>query len=138
VTVGSGRAKLQLPVLQYRKERDVSAAAIVRISEPGPAAEEGTPARVLAGAPRTRTRNYYADAGERFYAGIWESTPGKWEVEYGEHEFVQLVAGRVVLTDANGRAERFGPGDSFVIPAGFRGTWETVEAVRKLYVIYQP
>ena len=116
----------------------MSAATIVRISEPGPAAEEGTPSRVLAGAPRTKTRNYYADPSERFYAGIWESTPGKWGVEYSEHEFVQLLAGRVVLTDAEGRIERFGSGDTFVIPAGYRGTWETVEAVRKLYVIYQP
>ena len=137
---------MQLPVLHFRKlqhrelqfeERGRRAATIVRIEEPGPAAEEGTPARVLEGAPRTTTRNYYADPGERFFAGIWESTPGKWQVEYSEHEFVQLLAGRVVLTDAEGRSERFGPGDSFVIPAGYRGTWETVEPVRKLYVIYQ-
>lgn len=114
-----------------------TAAAIVRIAEPGPAAEEAAPERVLAGSPRTRTRNYYADPGAHFYAGIWESTPGKWQVEYSEHELVHLLEGRVVLTDAQGRAERFGPGDVFVIPAGYRGTWETVERVRKLYAIYQ-
>ena len=110
---------------------------IVRIVEPGPAADESVPARVLAGAPRTRTRNYYADGGEHFFAGIWESTPGKWQVAYTEHELVHLLAGRVVLTDTAGRAQRFGPGDMFVIPAGFEGTWETVEPVRKLYAIYQ-
>ena len=115
----------------------MSVTAIVRIAEPGPAADEGTPTGVLAGTPRTKTRNYYADPGAHFYAGVWESTPGKWQVEYSEHEFVHLLAGRVILTDANGRAERFGPGDVFVIPAGYRGTWETVEPVRKLYAIYQ-
>jgi|SRR5580765_3240697 uncharacterized cupin superfamily protein len=115
----------------------MSVTAIVRITEPGPAADEATPSRVLAGAPRTKTRNYYADPGEHFYAGIWESTPGKWQVEYSEHEFVHLLSGRVVLTDSEGRAERFGPGDVFVIPAGYRGTWETLETVRKLYAIYQ-
>jgi hypothetical protein len=115
----------------------MKATDIVRIAEPGPEAEEAAPAGVLAGAPRTRTRNYYADAGERFFAGLWESTPGKWQVEYGEHELVHLLAGRVVLTDRSGRAQRFGPGDIFVIPAGYRGTWETVEPVRKLYAIYQ-
>lgn len=115
----------------------MSASTIVRIAEPGPAAEEGTPGRVLSGKPRTKTRNYYADSAEHFYAGIWESTPGKWQVEYSEHELVHLLAGRVVLTDADGHEQRFGPGDMFVIPAGFRGTWETVESVRKLYAIYQ-
>jgi uncharacterized cupin superfamily protein len=119
------------------KERTMNTATIVRIGEPGPQAEEGTPARVLSGEPRTKTRNYYADPAERFFAGIWESTPGKWQVEYSEHEFVELLAGRVELTDTAGCTERFGPGDRFVIPAGYRGTWETIETVRKLYVIYQ-
>jgi uncharacterized cupin superfamily protein len=31
-----------------------------------------------------------------------------------------------------------GPGDRFVMPRGFRGTWEVVEATRKTFVIYQP
>jgi uncharacterized protein len=109
---------------------------IVRIAEPGPDADSAVPARVIAGAPRTTTRNYYD--GGAFFAGIWESTPGKWAVTYTEHELVHLLAGRVVLTRSDGRAEHFGPGDMFVIPAGFEGTWETVEPVRKLYAIYQP
>lgn len=29
-------------------------------------------------------------------------------------------------------------GDQFVIPAGFRGTWETIETCRKIYVIFEP
>jgi hypothetical protein len=36
-----------------------------------------------------------------------------------------------------GRVQRFGPGDMFVIPAGYEGTWETLEPVLKLYAIYQ-
>ena len=113
----------------------MSSPAIVRISEPGPAPEEGTPSRVLAGAPRTTTRNYYADAGEHFYAGIWESTPGKWAISYTEDEFCTILEGRVTLTDESGKSESFKAGDAFVIPAGFKGSWETVEKVRKFYAI---
>ena len=51
---------------------------------------------------------------------------------------VRRLLARLEALDDDGRAERFGPGDTFVIPAGYRGTWETVEPVRKLYVIYQP
>ena len=29
-------------------------------------------------------------------------------------------------------------GDGFVIPIGFKGTWETLKPVRKWYVIWQP
>jgi uncharacterized cupin superfamily protein len=45
------------------------------------------------------------------------------------------VAGRARLTEAGGEAQDFGPGDAFVIPRGFEGTWETVEPVRKIYAI---
>jgi hypothetical protein len=55
----------------------MSATTIVRITEPGPAADEGTPGRVLAGAPRTKTRNYYADPGEHFYD--WEMVDVRWD-----------------------------------------------------------
>ena len=32
----------------------------------------------------------------------------------------------------------FGPGDCFVVPAGFRGVWEVLEPARKFYAIYEP
>ena len=111
---------------------------IVRFGANPPTPEESKPAAVLSGDPRTRTQNYYADATDRFFAGVWESSPGKWRVTYTENEFVALLAGRVVLTADGGPAETFVAGDSFVIPAGFTGTWESVEPVRKLYAIYQP
>lgn len=111
---------------------------IVRIGTNPPKAEDGRPANVLAGDPQTRTINYYTDPTERFFAGVWESSPGRWRVSYTEDEFVALLSGRVVLTGDGGPAETFVGGDAFVIPAGFAGTWETVEPVRKLYAIHQP
>jgi len=41
----------------------------------------------------------------------------------------------VQLTDEHGHAETFGPGEAAVIPAGFRGEFRVLEAVRKYYVI---
>jgi hypothetical protein len=32
----------------------------------------------------------------------------------------------------------FGAGDSFVVPAGFEGTWEVLEDAVKLYAIFEP
>jgi uncharacterized protein len=97
-----------------------------------PAAE-----RVLSGDPRVTTWNHYAEHSEQFFAGIWSATPGAWRVEYREHEFCHLLSGRVRITGREGEHYEFVAGDTFVIPAGFAGTWEVVEECRKLYAVFE-
>jgi uncharacterized protein len=104
---------------------------------PEPEAEHSAPKEVLSGAPEQTIRNVYTDSSGAFSTGIWESTPGKWPVEYTEDEFCLLLAGVVELIDARGRSARFSAGDAFVITAGFKGTWETVDPVKKLYAIHE-
>jgi uncharacterized cupin superfamily protein len=94
--------------------------------------------KVEVGAPIATVANHYSDTGGRFHCGIWSSTPGRWRVTYSEHEFCHLLAGRVRLVAADGTARDFGPGDAWVIPSGWRGTWETLEPARKYYAIYEP
>jgi uncharacterized protein len=112
--------------------------SIVRFGVNPPAAEEGKPGNVIFGDPKTRAQNYFTDATGQFFSGIWESSKGKWPVRYSESEFCAILEGKCVLTDEAGKAETFSKGDSFVIPGGFVGTWETVEPVRKLYAIFDP
>lgn len=112
--------------------------AITRFGVNAPAAEEGRPGNVISGDPKTRLQNYYTDATGQFFSGIWESTIGKWPVRYSESEFCAILEGVCVLTDDAGKAETFKAGDSFVIPGGFSGTWETVQPVKKLYAIFEP
>jgi uncharacterized cupin superfamily protein len=95
------------------------------------------PAKVLAGTPRATVDNRYSDTSQQFHAGTWASTPGRWRVSYTEHEFCYLLEGRVRLTASDGTAVEFGPGDAFVVPAGFTGTWETLESARKHYAIFE-
>ena len=96
------------------------------------------PAHILARAPKTGAANVYSDRTGQFHAGIWESTPGKWKVTYREEEFCLLLQGRVALVAENGDKVEYKIGDAFVIPSGFQGTWETLETVRKYYVIFEP
>lgn len=110
---------------------------IIRIGSNPPPAERSIPQTVLAGRPEALTQNYYTSRSGRFFTGVWESTPGRWSVNYSEDELCVLLSGRVVLTDESGRAEHFAAGDAFIIPAGFRGTWETVDPVRKVYAIHE-
>ena len=101
-------------------------------------AGQGSGEALLSGEYLTRTWNHYSGEDGRLYCGIWESTPGKAVINYTEWEFCHLIKGRVVVTSETGEQWHLQQGDAFMIPAGFRGTWETVETVRKHYVILTP
>lgn len=98
--------------------------------------EAGAPAadRLVSGDPRFRTWNVEeADGG--LFAGIWESTPGKWRIVYDEWEFCHILCGVSVIAEDGGEARTVKAGDSFVLRPGFTGTWEVLETTRKEYVI---
>jgi uncharacterized cupin superfamily protein len=44
----------------------------------------------------------------------------------------------VRIEGVQGTRHEFKAGDSFVVPAGFEGTWEVLEATSKLYTIFAP
>ena len=96
-----------------------------------------SPDKVLSGTPQHSVRNYFTDPSGQFFAGRWSSTPGKWRIRYTESELCLITSGQVVLTDDEGTAISFGPGDAFVIPAGFSGTWEVVVECTKIYAIHE-
>ena len=87
--------------------------------------------------PGVTTAEWYRDPTGAFTAGFWTHEGGVIEVDYTEHEFCLLLAGKVRLTDQDGNVDVYGMGDGFVIPAGFKGTWETLKPVRKWYVVYE-
>jgi uncharacterized protein len=115
----------------------MAATKLLRLGSNPPTPETGKPGNVLAGNPTTTTHNYFTDATGCFFSGIWESTPGKWTIDYSENELCYLIEGKATLTDADGHAETFGSGSAFIIPAGFKGSWETIEKLKKYYAIYQ-
>jgi uncharacterized cupin superfamily protein len=96
------------------------------------------PERILAGIPRARVANQYADPSGQFFCGIWSSTAGKWRVRYSEHEFCVLIEGRIRIDSTGGERYELRAGDAFVVPAGFEGTWEVMEPAKKWYAIFEP
>lgn len=94
--------------------------------------------RVIAGEPVQDTWLEFADESTGFYVGRWRCTPGKWRIAYTEQEYCLLLSGVSVLTDEDGHATTVRAGDAFVIPAGFRGTWEVLETTTKRFVISEP
>ncbi len=93
--------------------------------------------RCVRGQAVQRTWNHYESSDGKFVSGIWEGEPGCWKTHYTEHEFCQLLTGRVILRSTDGTEVELQAGDNFVIPAGFRGEWEVLETARKIYAIYE-
>lgn len=112
---------------------------IVDFSEAGTIAERYRPApeKILKGDPQQTVYNHYNSPCAQFSAGVWEGEPGQWQVNYTEHEYCEIVHGVSVLRDESGQARTLRAGDRFVIPAGFKGTWEVLETCRKIYVIFE-
>lgn len=92
------------------------------------------PDRLVSGQPVFTTWNLEETSGG-IYAGIWQSTPGKWRVVYEEWEYFHILEGHSILTEEGGAPVDLKAGDRMVVRPGFVGTWEVVETTRKDYVI---
>jgi uncharacterized protein len=93
------------------------------------------PEKRVVGDPATGARPALENEAAGFYTGVWQSEPGAWRVAYDEDELCVLLEGQVRLTGEDGVAQDFGAGEAFTIARGFRGVWESVTAVRKIYAI---
>lgn len=98
-----------------------------------PESSRPDPARIIRGDPVHSTWNLEERDG--LYAGIWESTPGAWRVQYDEWEYCRILSGISILTEDGKPPVTVRAGDSFLLRPGFTGIWEVVETTRKDYVI---
>jgi uncharacterized cupin superfamily protein len=76
--------------------------------------------------------------GAELRVSIFESTPARTNHKTRPtdiDEFVTVLSGKLILTEPNGTAQIFLPGDSLVLPVGFTGTWEMQGNYRELVVI---
>jgi len=110
-----------------------SSAAIV------PSHDQPRPDRLVRGNPQRTTWNHYSNQRGDFDAGIWACEPGAWNIAFApdKDEFFSVISGRLRIIDSAGEAREFGPGESAVIPGGFTGTFEVLEAVQKYYVVVE-
>ncbi|MGP0076750.1 MAG: cupin domain-containing protein [Bryobacteraceae bacterium] len=79
-------------------------------------------------------------SGKELRAEIFESTPAKTNHRTrptDADEFVHVLSGKLILTEPNGTVHEYHPGDSLVLPAGYKGTWEMRGNYRELAVVMQ-
>lgn len=81
----------------------------------------------------------FETADKRFKVQLWESGPGVLHTDgYPHDEFCLVLEGQLEVTNRDGRTESFQPGDSFVIPKGWAGTWSMKTKFRKQYIALTP
>ena len=82
-----------------------------------------------------KTLDEYQSTDKKFLVALWESGPGVLQTDsYPNDEYVLVVEGDLAITNTSGKKEEFKPGDSFVIPKGWAGTWDMKTKFRKQFV----
>lgn len=106
---------------------------------PEPAYDHPRPDRLVEGNPLRSTWMRHSNPNSGMDCGTWACEPGAWRIAFApnKEEFFHVLEGRIRITDATGHAKEFAAGEAAVIPAGFTGTFEVLEAVRKHFVVVE-
>jgi len=63
---------------------------------------------------------------------VYEAVPAKFQIVAPYDEFIHILEGELILTDAQGQRFEYAMGDTLVMPRGWTGTWETRGTYREL------
>lgn len=112
--------------------------ALIHFADPLPEAttDHPRPERRVAGNPLRTTWLRYQSADGLTAAGVWHCEPGRWRIAFGagEEEYFHVTAGRCRVHDAAGGFREYGAGEACIIPPGFEGEFEVIEALTKHFV----
>jgi uncharacterized cupin superfamily protein len=125
-----GKAKAPTALAPVRMDPDKLAGVDLPPGEPFIAPED-----VLEGRHRPRGEVLYR--GKELIMEIYEDDPATFAITdpFPFDEYVLVLSGKLILTDAGGQVHEFVAGDSLVIPKGFTGTWKMLGNYRELVAI---
>ncbi len=95
------------------------------------------PERLVKGNPERHTQSLYEHPNMN--CGFWQCEVGAWRIEFADNkqEFFQVIEGVVHLHDMDGQYIEVLAGQAGIIPPGFKGIFEVIEAVNKYYVVVE-
>jgi len=90
---------------------------------------------VLSGRSKHSYHTFFS--GEEVVVEVYAAEPAKLRIDepWPYDEFIYLLSGKLVLTDASGEVTQYVAGESLVVPKGFLGIWEMQGNFRELVVI---
>ncbi len=94
-------------------------------------------------APEDILKGNHRPRGDALYWGkelaveVYEDDPATFAISqpFPVDEYVLVLNGKLILTDANGKVQEFVAGDSLMVPKGFTGTWQMLGNYRELIVV---
>lgn len=104
----------------------------------GPIFSQPKVVRESHGANTTLDNIVMKSSDQKFESGMYKSGPSHFDAtkrDYGVDEFMLFTSGSVTLTSLDGEVTRLEAGDAVILPAEWRGKWDT-EGYTKYYVIY--
>lgn len=133
----------QPTTLLYMRYRGESAGegSLIAIDEAAVLEPSGTPLMELLIGPTPTCRNHtdYRSVDGEFMCGTWDSTPyHRRAMESRQYELMHLLAGAVTVVEQSGTTRTFTKGDICLVEKGAEWSWESREAVKKVYAIYRP
>lgn len=94
--------------------------------------------RRLRGNPLRTSHEYFANDVHGVRSGTWSAEAGAYRIALDEnkHEFFHLLSGKVQISNEDGSTTlSYGPGDTGIIPPGFKGVFDIVEPASKFWVV---
>ena len=93
------------------------------------------PDQVLEGVHKPRGEVLFR--GDELVIEVYEDEPATFAITqpFPYDEFVMVVSGKLILTDAAGLVQEFVAGESVVVPKGFTGIWKMEGNYRELIAI---
>ncbi len=90
---------------------------------------------VLSGRSKHSYHTFFS--GKEVVVEVYEAEPAKLKIDepWPYDEFIYVLSGKLVLTDARGEVTQFVAGESLVVPKGFIGIWDMQGNFRELVVI---
>ena len=73
----------------------------------------------------------------RNFSGVWECTPGRFEVNYTWDETIYVLEGLVSIEE-DGTIRQFKSGDFVHFPIGLKCTWDVHRTIKKVYTLFSP
>lgn len=72
-------------------------------------------------------------------SGSWWCAAGGWPspAQRDTTEVFFVLSGRGCLTDLDGSRHEFGPGDTVILPKGWSGRWDIMEAIHKVWFVHE-
>ena len=87
--------------------------------------------------PAQKDAPVFVNETNNMHVGMWESAPFESLMKpFPCNEFVQLLKGKITITEQSGESHTFVAGDVFFVPEGTVCSWKADGPVRKFYCMF--